>query len=168
MYDDLLSKLKEKLLELFDPLISDYSEDPVGMTLAIVTIAVFVVEFVLLNKGIIFSRGKKRVEKAERDGRTLEATRVSFRRSQHTNTNGNKHDWWIARYEYVLEGKRRTKVVSSKYSQDLTSTMTLYYKESGKKAYTYGEFSNEPFFFLIYFIPFVVSGVIGWLIGYYH
>lgn len=168
MYDDLLSKLKEKLLELFDPLISQYSEDPVGMTLAIVTIAVFVVEFVLLNKGIIFSRGKKRVEKAKRDGRTLEATRVSCRRSHHTNTDGTEDDRWHATYEYVLEGKRRTKLVHNDHLQYLPSTMTLYYKESGKKAYTYSEFSNEPFFFLIYFIPFVVSGVIGWLIGYYH
>lgn len=128
----------------------------------IVTVsAVFILELILDSKGLILHNGQKRLEAAEREGRMLTADRIRLDKPDHY----KDIDWYYAVYEYYVNGKRKTKVISRTRTCP-PETITLYYISSpAKKVYTYGELTNEPLRPLFTILPFAAGALVMWLIG---
>lgn len=119
-------------------------------------IIVFIIEIILLKKKLIFSGFEKKVKEAQKDGRVINATRVSCRYKNREPESKTINRIYIAYYKYELNGKvGKYQVVST--SIEPPYTIPLYYEKNTNKVFSnYGKKSN-PLIFLIYIIPILVA-----------
>ena len=119
-------------------------------------VIVFIVEIILLKKKIIFNGFEKKIEEARKDGRVLNATRISCRYENREPESKTINRIYIAYYQYELNGKiGKYQVVST--SLEPPRNIYLYYKKNSNKVFsTYGKKSN-PLIILIYIIPILVA-----------
>ncbi len=131
----------------------------------IVAIAVFVLELVLYTKGIIFSKGDKRLQAAKDAGRMVIAKRVRCRYKDNAPDHKTINRRYCAQYEYTLNGKTKTKQIVTTGCEPPYTT-TLYYDKGGKKVFSSYDVAGSPFELVIYIIPIVVAYYVLLAIGY--
>ena len=151
--EELIQLLKEEIQTV----------DPVLLISVLSGIAVFVLELILYSKGIIFSAGEKRLEKAKKLGHTVTAHRVHINFEDRRNDSGQMDRVWVAKYEYTFQGIRGYKVIISHHGAPGT-TLTLYH--DGKAVYTDTEMRQHKRSFLLMIIPIVVMLLVAKLLGY--
>ena len=76
-------------------------------------ITTFIVEIILCQKGILFAGADKKLALAKQRGHLLTAQRISLRFRDREPENTTTNRVYIANYEYTVNGKRRTKQVTS-------------------------------------------------------
>lgn len=128
-------------------------------------VIVFIVEIILLKKKIIFNGLEKKIEEARKDGRVLNATRISCRYENREPESKTINRIYIAYYQYELNGKiGKYQVVST--SLEPPHNIYLYYNKNSNKVFsTYGKKSN-PLIILIYIIPILVAYFIMKVMGF--
>lgn len=129
-----------------------------------VALAVFVVEIILCKNGVIFSGVEKRIAKAKKAGKTLSATRVNSRYNDREPKGKTANRMYIALYEYYVGNKRFTKQVVST-SVEPPRSITLYYLNSPKKAFSEYETGKNPLICLIYIIPVLAAYFVIQILG---
>lgn len=131
---------------------------------ALAALATFILEMVLVSKGIIFSGRNKRVEKARAAGRYMKGKQVKCRYHDSGSDQKTCNRRYVAQYEYTLNGKTKTKQVSSTGIRP-GYTIWLYYDEKGRV------FTDDPpltdiLMIVLYIIPILVGGLVLELLGY--
>ena len=128
-------------------------------------VVVFIAEIILMKKKIIFNGFEKKIEEARRDGRVLNATRISCRYENRNLGTKTINRIYIAYYQYELNGKTgKYQVVST--SLEPPRTIPIYYDKNFNKVFSnYGKKSN-PLIVLIYIIPILVAYFIMKLLGF--
>lgn len=141
------------------------SYDPALWFGLIGAIIVFIIEIVLIKKKIIFSGFEKKVKEAQKDGRVLNAIRISCRYENRNPGTKTINRIYIAHYQYELNGKTgKYQVVST--SVEPPHTISLYYEKNSNKVFSnYGKKSN-PLIILIYIIPILVAYFIMKILGF--
>lgn len=146
----------------FQDLISNINIESKYIILVFIVIFVFIIEFILLKKGVIdFTVNKRKMRKAINLNHTIKAYRISYFDDgipRYTRTNS----WYHAKYEYKINGEKRIYRYLSK--QFPSSEITLYYINNPRRLFNYdGRISR--FAVLIYIIPFAVAIVLMNLLG---
>ena len=106
-------------------------------------IATFVVEIILCKKGILFAGADRKLALAKQRGHMLTATRTSLRFRDREPEGTTTNRVYIANYEYTVNGKRRTKQVTST-SVKPPLTITLYYVSSPKRVLSEYDVGKNP------------------------
>lgn len=127
----------------------------VGIVAAIV---VFILEIIYMNK---HKKVNRKVEKAKQLGNVVTAKRIS---TWTDNRHGTSMDSWVyATYTYELSGKTyRYKYMERQFAP---VTLTLYYLDNPRKAFTGTEKKNSFFSLFFYLIPIAVAVIIINLLG---
>ena len=147
--------------EKFKNLISNINIEPSHVICILIVALVFVIEIILIKKGILnFNPNKRKMQKAIQLNHIIKARRVSF--YDDDTTGYDVHSWYHAKYEYILNGKNKIYKYLSKKHPPLE--ITWYYTNNPKKIFHY-EDKTSPLFILIYIIPFVITAIIMNLLG---
>ena len=72
---------------------------------------------------------------------------------------------YIADYEYTVNGKRRTKQVTST-SVKPPLTITLYYLNSPNKVFAESDLGKNPLQILLYIVPVLVAYIVATALGF--
>ena len=141
------------LREMFEYLASYGIEVWVGVFVAV---GVFIIELILDVKYDIFGSGDRKIEKARKEGRMLNATRISCSHYYKSDGKGKKRVY-MARYEYYIGDKRKTKdIITSR--QEPLHTLTLYYTASPIRVFSqYDIKGDSPLVLIIYILPIVIA-----------
>lgn len=121
-------------------------------------VMIFIVEIILLKKGLILSSGIKEFERARRTGHSVIAEQVSCRYRDRENRAGSRDRIYIARYQYEYNGTVKQKQIIST-SAIPPDSITLYFLPSSNKPLCEYDRKADVFFPLIYIIP-VLSAVL--------
>ena len=132
--------------------------DPAVWIGVFTAIVVFAIEIVLYKKGIIFSRGEKKIEKAKESGHMLSATQVKCR--YHEKSSGARN--YVATYEYELNGLHTKTVVTSNSMPPLK--ITLYYDNG--KVFSEADVCSSPLQLLMYIIPLIAAITVMMALGF--
>ena len=151
----------EEVKQLFTEGLRDI--DPVALISVIAGVAVFIVELVLYSKGLIFSKGQKRLALAKKNGYTVTAHQTFINFQERMDGSGERI--WEAIYEYDFKGVHGKKMVFSHQSIPPT-TITLYHDGKTSKVYTDAEMRQYRRPFLMLIIPLVVMLLVAKLLGY--
>lgn len=151
----------EEVKQLFTEGLRDI--DPVALISVIAGVAVFIVELVLYSKGLIFSKGQKRLAMAKKNGYTVTAHQTFINFQERMDGSGERI--WEAIYEYDFKGVHGKKMVFSHQSIPPT-TITLYHDGKTSKVYTDAEMRQYRRPFLMLIIPLVVMLLVAKLLGY--
>ncbi len=127
-------------------------------------IVTFAIEMVLVSKGIIFSGRNKKVEKAREAGRCVKGKRVRCHYHDKASDNKTCNRRYVAQYEYTLNGKTKTKQVSSTGTEP-GYTIWLYYDEKGR-VFTDGPTAKDLLMIVLYIIPVLVAAFVFHILGY--
>ncbi len=127
-------------------------------------IVTFAIELVLVSKGIIFSGRNKRLEKAREAGRCVLGKRVRCHYRDKSSDNKTCNRRYVAQYEYTLNGKTKTKQVTSLGSEP-GYTIWLYYDEKGR-VFTDGPTAKDLLTIVLYIIPVLVAGLVLKVLGF--
>ena len=128
-------------------------------------IATFVVEIILCKKGILFAGADRKLALAKQRGHTLTATRASLRFRDRGSEDTRRNRIYIATYEYTVNGKRRTKQVTST-SVKPPLTITLYYLNSPTKVFSEYDLGKNPLQILLYIVPVLVAYFVATALGF--
>ncbi len=139
--------------------------DPAVWWGALAALITFIIELVLLVKGVIFASGDKKLAKAKKEGRMLRATMVHCRYRNRKPDNKTINRMYVAQYEYTLNGKTKTKQVVSTGVRP-PHTITLYYENHGKKVFTDSIRGGGSLQLIIYIIPFVMAYFVMTALGF--
>ena len=123
--------------------------DPAVWIGVFTAIVVFAIEIVLYKKGIIFSRGEKKIAEAKAKGNVLSATQVKCH--YYDKSSGARN--YVATYEYEFNGLHTKKVVTSNSMPPLK--ITLYYDNG--KVFSEADVSSSPSKLLMYIIPIIAA-----------
>jgi hypothetical protein len=152
----------EDIIQLFEEL---PPFNPIAVATVSAGIAVFIIELILYNKGLIFSSGEKRLERAKKNGYFIIAHRTFINFDDQRNDAGRLDRTWCARYEYEFRGIRGSKTVISHHGRP-APTLTLYHDGKSSKVYTEAEMRKHKQTILIYVIPIVVMILVAKLLGF--
>lgn len=139
--------------------------DPVAVITVLSGVVVFILELILYNKGLIFSKGQKRLEYAKKMGYTITAYRTYIHVENRANNEGRTQQEWEAIYEYDFKGVHGKKMIISHHGMPGT-TITLYHDGKSSKVYTDAEMCQHKRTFLLLIIPLVVMMLVAKLLGY--
>ena len=95
----------------------------------------------------------------------LTAQRISLRFRDREPEDTTTNRVYIADYEYTVNGKRRTKQVTST-SVKPPLTITLYYLNSPNKVFAENELGKNPLQILLYIVPILVAYVVATALGF--
>lgn len=151
--EELIQLLKEEIQTV----------DPVALITVLSGVAVFILELILYNKGLIFSKGQKRLAMAKKNGYTVTAHQTFINFQERMDGSGERI--WEAIYEYDFKGVHGKKMVFSHQSIPPT-TITLYHDGKTSKVYTDAEMRQYRRPFLMLIIPLVVMLLVAKLLGY--
>ncbi len=132
---------------------------------ALAALITFIIEIVLLVKGVIFASGDKKLAKAKKEGRMVRGTMVSCRYKERAPENKTINRMYVAQYEYTLNGQTKTKQVVTTGAMP-AHTITLYYEKGGKKVFTDSVSGGGPLQLIIYIIPFIVAYFVMTALGF--
>ena len=141
------------------------SADPVAVITVLSGVVVFILELILYNKGLIFSKGQKRFEYAKKMGYTITAYRTFINVEDQVNSDGQTVREWEAVYEYDFKGVHGKKMIISHHGMPGTA-ITLYHDGKSSKVYTDAEMQQHKRAFLLLIIPLVVMMLVAKLLGY--
>ena len=128
-------------------------------------IATFIVEILLCKKGILFAGADKKLALAKQRGHMLTAQRTSLRYRDRKPENTTTNRVYIANYAYTVNGKRRTKQVTST-SVKPPLTITLYYLHSPNKVFAESDLGKNPLQILLYIVPVLVAYIVATALGF--
>ena len=154
-----MEELKQLLAEEFKDI------DPVLLISVIAGVAVFIVELILYSKGLIFSKGQKRLEHAKKMGYTVTAYRTFINVEDRVNSDGHTQREWEAVYEDDFKGVHGKKMIISHHGMP-AATITLYHDGKSSKVYTDTEMQQHKRAFVLLIIPLVVMLLVAKLLGY--
>ena len=141
------------------------SYDPALWFGAVAAIVVFVFEIVLMKKGIIFSGGEKRLERARKAGHIIPATMIKCRYEDKDSTGKTANRMYIATYEYSALGEVRTARVVT-VGMKPPFSISLYYDSHPGKVFSEYDIKPNPLQFLLYVIPILVAIVVMKILGF--
>ncbi len=128
-------------------------------------IATFIVEVILCTKGILFAGADRKLALAKQRGHMLTATRTSLRFRDREPEGTRTNRIYIANYEYTVNGKRRTKQITST-SVKPPLTITLYYLSSRTKVFLEYDLGKNPLQILLYIVPILVAYLVATALGF--
>ena len=128
-------------------------------------IATFIIEIILCKKGILFAGTDRKIALAKQRGHLLTATRTSLRYRNRDPENTSTNRVYIANYEYVVDGIRRTKQVISTSLKPPTA-ITLYYVNSPNRAFSEYDGGKNPLQILLYIVPVLIAYVVATALGF--
>ena len=132
--------------------------DPAVWIGGFTAIVVFAIEIVLYKKGIIFSRGEKKIAEAKAKGNVLSATQVKCH--YYDKSSGARN--YVATYEYEFNGLHTKKVVTSNSMPPLK--ITLYYDNG--KVFSESDIGSSPLKLLMYIIPIIAAIAVMMALGF--
>ena len=132
--------------------------DPAVWIGVFIAIVVFAIEIALYKKGIIFSRGEKKIAEAKAKGNVLSATQVKCR--YHDTSSGPRN--YVATYEYEFNGLHTKTVVTSIRMPPLN--FTLYYDNG--KVFSESDVGSSPLKLLMYIIPIIAAIAVMMALGF--
>ena len=109
-------------------------------------------------KGIIFSRGEKKIAEAKAKGNVLSATQVKCH--YYDKSSGARN--YVATYEYEFNGLHTKKVVTSNSMPPLK--ITLYYDNG--KVFSESDIGSSPLKLLMYIIPIIAAIAVMMALGF--
>ena len=95
----------------------------------------------------------------------LTATRTSLRFRDREPEGTRTNRIYIANYEYTVNGKRRTKQITST-SVKPPLTITLYYLSSPTKVFSEYDLGKNPLQILLYIVPILVAYLVATALGF--
>lgn len=128
-------------------------------------IATFIIEIILCQKGILFAGADRKLALAKQRGHMLTAQRISLRFRDRKPENTTTNRVYIANYEYTVNGKRRTKQITST-SVKPPLTITLYYLNSPTKVFSEYDLGKNPLQILLYIVPVLVAYIVATALGF--
>lgn len=160
-----------EIVGLQEAFVQTFSNDPVIWGKWLIAFASFILTFVIRIKFGIddkFDPRKKldrKVKKAIEDKHVITATLVK----QYIDYDENNRTTCGGKYEYEIDGKKRT--YTAYFGEGLypRTILHLYYEKTPKKLFTNEERQfygiSGLFMVILNFSPFIVMGITGWLLG---
>jgi len=140
------------LKDIFDEVIQEVQGADIKITIGAVTIFVtFVVECILLSKGIIFKNYDRKKIAKER-GHVIVAERIP-----RGNRRPDEDGYYSESYIYYVDGKKKKYSIAKQYQ--LPETLELYYLNTPKKVFSEYD-SVSASIILIYIIPLLAGGAV--------
>lgn len=140
--------------------------DPRLLIGAAAGIGVMVLEIILANKGLIMSKGPKRLARAKALGHVLQGTLVDCWYETKTGESGNTEYVYHGKYSYYVNGVKYIKKVISYHGRP-SQTVALYYDDNPSRVYLEEEMTRQSVGgCLVTLIPVVVAVVVAMLLGY--
>lgn len=135
-----------------------------GLIAAIITV---IIEVRLISKGKFCcdKKNTQRIESARQAGRMVSANMVSCRYKERDPSNKTINRMYVAQYEYILNGKTKTKQLVTTGVKP-PGRITLYYDEGGKKAYTKDEHESVLDHVIPILLPLAVALIVMYLLGF--
>lgn len=141
----------------FQELISNINFDPAIAIGVIVIIVTFVIECILLNKGLINTKSsKKKLERATKLNHIIKAKRISYWDDYKT-ADEMTNSYYHAKYEYTINNKKRKYRYLSRKHPPLI--LNLYYINNPSRVFHYEE-KTSVFSILFYIIPFALGIIV--------
>lgn len=139
--------------------------DPALWFGVVAAIVVFVIEIVLMKKGLIFSGGEKRLECARKAGHVIPATMIKCRYEDKDSSGKTANRMYIATYEYSAFGAVQTARIVTVGTKP-PNAISLYYDSHPGKVFSEYDIKPNPLQFLLYVIPIVVAVVVMKMLGF--
>ena len=145
------------VFEEFSKMMSQIHIEPAVLAGVITIILTFIIEFVLVHKGYLnFNGNKKKVQKAEKLNHIIKATRISKWDDDYTGTQVDA--WYHAKYEYVVNDKKRIYRYLSRKNPPLF--LNLYYINNPYRVFHDEDKKSSLWDILIIIIPFALGVLI--------
>lgn len=128
-------------------------------------IIVFVIEFQLYKKGLIFSGEEKKLERARNAGHVIPATMIKCRYEDRDSSGKTANRQYIATYEYTaLEKVRTARVVT--VGTKPPHKISLYYDTNPGKVFSEYDCGPSRWGILLYIIPLVAAVLVMKMLGF--
>lgn len=133
-----------------------------GVAAAIVT---FVIEIILCTKGILFAGANRKVALAKQRGHVLTGTRTHLRYRNREPENSTANRMYVATYEYMVNGRVRTKAVTST-SLKPPPTIALYYVSNPNRVFSEYDVGKNPLKVLLFVVPALIAYLVMTAMGF--
>ena len=157
----------EPYVEEFKELLGMFAEEypPSALMAFGVWLAAMILQFPLMSKNVIYTRGKKKMIAAERAGRVVIAKLENVNSSICYNDSGHRERTYFARYSYEVDGKIYYKALKNG-RKNFGKMIKLYYPSGVARAKTAGELMFWDRKILPLIVPFLLAALTMWLLGY--